>query len=557
MAAADEQNRNTEHTRGKTRARRPTGGIVVACAVLLVLGFTLRDYGLTTDEPIYILNTHRVLDWTTDLFRQGPSAVFERERLREGWYFARQESKNLPAVSLIAAAGYLTVGQFDSAPAAYRWGNVIVFAVTCGVVFQWLRRELSIAAAIVGVLALPGMPRTFVHAQLLNIDTLVGCFWVLAAWALYYSRHNWRWSLLFAAFCGVGMMTKPTYWFAMPVFCVWGLLYHRRELWRAAVCLATITPLVALALIPLWWTDPLGGFVDYVALLREKGNGWQIDAYYLGEVYQMTGLPPVPWHSVIVLPLVTTPLWIVTLSLVGVVRWVWRDRRSDLMGLWVASGLVLPLIVMLPTTPAHDGVRLYRAAFFFLALIAAYGFQILSDRWLNRRTQPTDCNVSRAECGVIAVLFLLSVWPLWRMHPGEMSYYNLLVGGLNGAAAQREVVTAQGKSQRPLFEIDYWWAAMNEPAWQEMQRQLPPGAKLWVFPEHFGLDRLEQWGHLRRDIEIVGPEQAEYLLLYGRLGRLMDSRSGNLGRKFLDGRSLWERRVDGVRVAALYRLNRS
>ena len=78
MAAADEQNRNTEHTRGKTRARRPTGGIVVACAVLLVLGFTLRDYGLTTDEPIYILNTHRVLDWTTDLFRQGPSAVFER-----------------------------------------------------------------------------------------------------------------------------------------------------------------------------------------------------------------------------------------------------------------------------------------------------------------------------------------------------------------------------------------------------------------------------------------------------------------------------------------------
>ena len=37
----------------------------------------------------------------------------------------------------------------------------------------------------------------------------------------------------------------------------------------------------------------------------------------------------------------------------------------------LGSGIVLPLIVMLPATPAHDGVRLYRASFFFLAMLAA------------------------------------------------------------------------------------------------------------------------------------------------------------------------------------------
>ena len=118
----------------------------------------------------------------------------------------------------------------------------------------------------------------------------------------------------------------------------------------------------------------------------------------------------------------------------------------------------------------------------------------------------------------------------------------------------QEVSSLPGNFKRPQFEIDYWWAAMNEPAWAEMQQHLPQGAKLWVFPEHFGLERLQEWEDLRQDITIVGPDQAQYLLLYGRLGRLLDPRSGNLGRLFLEGQPLWELRIDDVRVAALFRL---
>jgi len=529
--------------------KAPLGGLIATAICLFVMGFTIRDYGLTTDEPIYILNTERHLLWFQDLFEQGPGFAFQPERLAEGFYVARPENKNLPANTLIAAAGYLTIGRFDSPPASYRWGNVIIFAVTCGVIYQWLSRELSSAAGIVGLLALIGTPRLFAQAHLLNIDTLVGCFWVLAAWALYYSRGNWKWSLLFGALCGVGMMTKPTFWFALPLFCVWGLVYRPRELWRAAVSLAIVTPLTALALIPLWWSNPLGGFFDYIALLREKGNGWQIDAYYLGEVYQMTGLPPVPWHAVILLPSVTTPLWILFLGAAGVLRWLRRFRTDALLGLWWGSAITLPVIVMLPSTPAHDGLRLYRASFFFLPLLAAGGFQGLVQTWLIKLQPPTRLKI---EYAAILGFALLTLWPLWWMHPGEMSYYNWTVGGLSGAAQPVEILTPRGRAKRPRFEIDYWWAAMDQRAWADMQQHLPQGAKLWVFPEHFGLDRLQEWGHLRPDIEIVGPENSEYLLLYGRLGRLMDPRSGNLGRIFLEGQPVWELKIDNTRVAALY-----
>ncbi len=531
--------------------RFPWAAAAVAGFVLLCQAITMRDYGLTTDEPIYILNTQRVLAWTEDLFTKGVDHAFDRERLREGFYVARPDNKNLPANSLIAAAGYVTIGRFDSRPSAYRWGNIIVFALTCGVAYQWLAREFSPRSAVVGLLALAGMPRLYAHAQFLNIDTLVGCFWLLASWALYYSRGSWGRSLLFGLFCGIGMMTKPTFWFAVPLWVIWGLLFRPRELWRAAVCLALVTPITALLMIPLWWADPIGGFWSYIDLLRQDENGWQIDAYYLGEVHQMTDLPPVPWHSVIILPLVTTPLWTLFLSAVGVWNWLRNERRSALLALWIGSAVLLPLIVMLPSTPAHDGVRLYRASFFFVALLAAYGFHAAGQNWFSNWTAPTR---ARTEYALIAALSLLTLWPLWRMHPGQLSYYNLLIGGLEGAARPVEVQTIGGKSLRPRFEIDYWWPAMNEAAWTEMQQSLPPGAKLWVFPEHFGLDRLQQWGHLRDDLQIAGPDQAEYLLLYGRLGRLFDPRTAVLGERFLHGEPLWELRIDNTRVAALFRL---
>jgi len=542
-----------------TFKRNAFAPILVAGAVLALMAVTVRDYGLTTDEPVYILNAERLTAWFADLFQKGPAFAFAAERVREGVHFAEPDSKNLPVVSLFAALGHLTVGRFDTPPASYRWGNLFVFAATCGVMFHWLRVRFSTTTACVGIAALIGMPRMFAHAQLLNIDTLVGCFWVLASWALSNSRGNWRWSFLFGVLCGIGMMTKPTFWFAVPVWILWGLIFRPRELWRAAVCLGTVTPLVALFLMPPWWSNPLAGFFGYIHMLRHDETGWQIDAYYLGEVYQMTGLAPVPWHSVILLPLVTTPVWILLLAAVGVIHWLRRERNSDLLALWVGSGAVLPLIVMLPSTPAHDGVRLYRASFFFLALLAAYGFESLRTRFsendsLQEGRSPRPRKL--IESLTVSAIALLAAYPLWAMHPGQLSYYNFTTGGLRGASKPRPSDTLPGNPNRPRFEIAYWWAAMNREAWSEMQKHIPADGKLWIFPEHFGLDRLEKWGHLRKDIQVVGPDDADYLLIYGRLGRLMDPRSGRLGELFLTGEPLWEKRIDDTRAAALFQLKR-
>lgn len=540
----------------------------VTIGVTVLMGITNRDYGLATDEPRYIDNADRMTAWADDFGKLGWRENLTAARLREGWYYARPDSKNLPFVSVVSVAGQAILGRFDTPPTSYRWGAILVFAVTCGVVFQWLRSEFSTASAVVAVAALLGTPRLFAHANLLSIDVLVGCFWVMASWALFRSRDRWSWSVLFAVLCGMGLTLKPTFWFAVPTWIVWCLCYRPREFRRAGLCLVTVAPLTALLLVPMWWPDPLGGLLQYVHMLRTDPIGWKIDAYYLGLIYQAEGYPPLPWHSVFLLPLITTPLWIMLLFLVGVGIWIPNRRTASVVSLWILGTVTLPLVCMLPQTPAHDGMRLYRTAFLFSAMIAGSGFEFIRKRWLARSeltvakdktaTSETSSDRRRSysisrEWGTVLLVCLMSFWVCWRAHPAQLSYYNVLVGGLRGAAEPRDLGMFLPVGRRPLFEISYWWELLNRDALSEMQTHLPNGAKLWVFPDQRVTNLLQKWEHLRKDIRIVRLDRADYVLLYGRIGRLVDPKVRPIGSMFLEEKPIWEHRIDGVRVVALFR----
>lgn len=535
----------------------------VAIAVLIVFAFTIRDYGLTTDEPRYIENNRRIVNWFFDFATIGVTENLTGERLQEGWYYARPDSKNLPLVSVVSTLGYWLIGQWDSPPAAYRWGNALVFAATCGVVFHWMAARYSHLAALTAVAALLGTPRLWANANLLSIDPLVGCFWMLSTWALSRSIERSGWPILFGVFCGMGMASKPTFWFALPGWILWLLWFHRGQWRRTVAVLLTVVPLTMLVFTPMWWRNPVLGFFDYLHMLRTDAAGWKIDVYYLGEIYQAEGFPPLPWTAIPVMTFVTTPVWVLVLSAVGIVAW-FRSRRCDAVpGLWLLGAVTLPLVCMLPGTPAHDGLRLYRTAFFFGPLFAGFGLDVLRRHWWAPRaagqpgvTGTTAFRPSRRHAFDWAaglLIAVLSAWPLVRSHPAELSYYNALVGGFQNAAAIRELPPTLPERHRPLFEVSYWWDLMSPEALAAMQNQLPRGARLWVYPADYATGLLQDWGQLRGDVEVVPvPAEADYLLFYGRMGRLLDPRSVPFGSLFLHGQPVWEHRIDGIRVAALF-----
>jgi hypothetical protein len=260
-----------------------------------------------------------------------------------------------------------------------------------------------------------------------------------------------------------------------------------------------VGPAVVLGLNPGWWRDTLVRIGHYFALFLERRAALpEIEILYLGQKYVYS----LPWHNGWVLTAVTVPLGILLLAAVGSLRAIRYVRRDPLPMFFLLNAAALPASRMLPT-PAHDGVRLMLPTFFFLAGLAGIGYGWLADRLTgqpsaNGRGDPSGAGprkgrIRAARLALAGLALGPAAFDLARIHPYELSYYNRAVGGLAGA-------TRRG------FEVTYWYDAVTPESIADINRRLPPGARIEI-PVH--TDVFGEWqdrGHprLRSDITLHG-----------------------------------------------------
>lgn len=509
-----------------------------------ILTWQSHTLGLTTDEVSYIECHEKLKAWLGDFQRVGFVENLSPKRLADGWYFGQFYNKNLPLIGFVSLISDSIFGAIDSPPASYRWVNVIFFAATAGLIFRWVAQLISIPAGLVAIAALIGMPRMTANAALMSLDPLIGGLWIWGTWLLTRSGTGWGNPIAFAIVVGLGFATKPTFWFLIPVWMVWGIARYQKASWRLIVSTLIVGSLTAYLVVPMWWNNPVAGLWGYWKLLRAE-SGWQgVDAYYLGSVYQVAGQGKAPWHAVIVLTLVTTPLWILFLWMAGLFRWCRERKQAEPWLLWGIGFSILPVIMMLPGTPCHDGIRMFLPSLVFGAMLAGSGWQLLLDRYGDQ-----DGKWSR----FISIIILLSSPILvWWTQPAGLSYYNLLTGGLHGATSAGRLNARGLLSTPPTFEATYWWEVMTAENWKQMQQQIPAGKSVWIYPDFIGKDLLKKWGVIRQDLIFAGtPREADYLLLYGRMGRLMQAESHPMEVWFHQMHPVWEVKVRGARLVSL------
>ena len=118
--------------------------------------------------------------------------------------------------------------------------------------------------------------------------------------------------------------------------------------------------------------------------------------------------------------------------------------------------------------------------------------------WLGSSAFP-----SRFARPALAGLVLGSAaFALIRIHPYELSYYNELIGGPRGAWERG-------------FELTYWYDAFNGPVIDELNRKLPPNARVdflndKTLPVTF--QELQTLGEFRGDIVAAGAGHRSVLL---------------------------------------------
>ncbi len=180
-------------------------------------------------------------------------------------------------------------------------------------------------------------------------------------------------------------MTGPGAILAVPLG-VWlvrrllGRLFPKSRLWgKERPALETWTAILAFAPVvgwlgnPAWWRETLPRLAHYYTLSNQRRGALpDIQIIYFGQVYEYS----LPWHNAWVLLGITVPVAVLGAAAIGLLWAIKRIARDRLPLYFLIHLITLPVIRMFDT-PAHDGVRLFLPAFFFLAAFAGLGSDLV------------------------------------------------------------------------------------------------------------------------------------------------------------------------------------
>lgn len=490
------------------------GAAVVFVGVLVLLMYTGFPVGMTYDEPIYQGKAVDALQWLK-LFVISPSLAASPAAVVRYWHAKDQHPGFFKLVTAVCA---VTLGHLAPPGEAFRTGTNFLAAVCCAVLYVFVAELWGRVAGLYAVGGLMLMPRVFGDCHLAALDapimalslvTLVASWWACAAERDESRLRQWGRAALAGALWGLALGTKLNAFFIPLAVFPWALLTCLRRrggdaapTWgavgRLALAYAVLGPLLFVATWPWLWHDTWARFLEY---FRFHAKHWEIGVLYFGRVYTLA-----PWHYPLVMTALTTPPATLVLALAGLWQVAAQLRRRVADGLAARRRAALGLIVWalvvnlvpscLPSTPKYNGVRLFLPIFPLLAILAAVGLRWSLD-WVLRRCTPSAAGPGWYRSVALLGLFIALVGPLWavaKFTPFYLSYYNVFIGGLPGAA-------------RAGLEPTYWGDTYRAAAWW-LAKHAPPGATVWIDPPGFeSTVRLFELGPLRPDLRFsAGPE---------------------------------------------------
>jgi len=521
----------------------PHLSIAAGLLAFVLTAATINDIGITTDEPGYYKSCLQQIEW----FKQAGGAIasgnwiepFSRENIDRYWDFSKIWNVYAAHPSFYLICSSVSLVLFDGifGPiGAYRLSPALMFSVLVGLLFWVVGRRYGTAAGAWAAGAFFLMPRVFGHSHIGATDMPITLLWFASAVSFHRALESRGWAAVFALVYGMALATKFTA-FVIPVpLLIFILLSRKSKQAVLPVVLALIfSPLVMIGLNPQWWPEIYERVGKYLAynFLRSEFYQINIKTYYLGKQY----LFYLPWHHCLVYTAFTVP----PVALAGFLYGVFKTVKRPLTDLWATHmllhWLVLMVVMMLPSSPGHDGVRLFLPSFAFIAVISAKGFYHFTSETLPRliallpKLGPRAVTASRWL--LLSAMLLPSGVVLARLHPYELCYYNILAGGMPGA-------------QKLGMETTYWWDPVNESACELINTTLPDSTVVYTRNNDY-FQFLQELGLIKPSIKFVSGK-VDFLFIYCRQGIYRDIDRIIL----LFGCPMLEIRKDGVLLLAVY-----
>jgi len=522
----------THNEEGPSRYWRPVSALVFVVALGLV-ALTVDDPGLAWDEPFSIGAGGSYASWLAE-----PS--LRAETLDRHW---GPNHEHPPLAKLLMGISQAVMR--DGSPIlASRLVTALLFALLVELVFQFTGRSFGGLAGLVAAGSLLCMPRVFGHAHFAALDVPMSLTWFVAVMAFARAiERGTHASCALSGICfGLALLTKVNGIFLPLVLAGWGLGFHGRRALKPLVWTLLLGPAVFFVGWPWLWHDTLRRLVEYLA------PQWRvpIPVMYFGQWDK-----PAAWHYPLVMTLVTIPVGILFLVVLGSVRAVREFRRQPILSLVAINAAYIIGVFMIPGVPKYDGVRLFLPAFPFLAILAGLAGKRCWD-WLVQRSRKRPWR----PLFVTAAFFVTQAGAVWWIHPCELSYYNALVGGLWGA-------------DKLGFETTYWHDVVNRDLFRWLNRRcaigqtvaFTPVGETVVFPPMDGRHVANYYDTFylndpqRRGLMAVRLEHApryDFVVINARKAMLLWHKNEAALRYLTQKKPVYAVRKQGVLLAAVY-----
>ncbi len=480
--------------------------LALALFAFLVLFATEGSVAVGWDEPIYTENGQRIAIWLGTLLR-GLARADLSEALDPtaiGLTFGLN-NEHPPVAKAISGLGWALTRRWLPLPTAHRVGPMALAAALVALIYVAVRQAgAGRPGAILGALALLGMPRLFFHAHVAGLDLPAAATWFLAAWVFWRlsdRRDLGAWLVSGLAF-GLALATKISNVLIPIGLGLWVLADHRRrrrwDLWGRLALMPALGLATVIALFPWLWTETIPKLVQWARFFTV--SHYEIYQYYLGKTYL-----ELPWHYPYVIVGTTTPALLLGLALLGAARAFRPGPGRKAASLWLIHAGVMLAWFTRPGSRAFDSDRLLMPTYVFLAPLAGLGFDALTHYVLRithyvLRVTHYALRFTRHAYYMLRIAYyvfpLLLLTPgaiaIARLHPFELAYYNELVSGVRGA-------------HRLKLETIYW-ATTYRAVLPELNARAQPGATVWVMPNSWDvLYYYQKAGLLRRDLVMVRP----------------------------------------------------
>jgi hypothetical protein len=535
---------NSENT-ATLRRTIPVGLFV---GTLLLVGATLKDYGIAWDEPAYFHAADLHIAWVAELgknvVQHNAHQSLTDETIKAAWHWDPYHVPHPPFSRIVSGVTKALTFPWLDKFSGYRLAPALFFAVLVAVMYVWMSELLGRATGLFSAFALIVTPNLFGFAHLAVTDMPLAAMWFLTAFCFWKGIKNWKWSVVLGLVWGVALATKfPALLIPIPLI-LWGHLFCRNRYANNVFAMLFFSPVIMIVTQPYLWHQSGLRMIEflYEGLSRGYRPETNFAIYFFGELYSTHQLP---WYYALFLIGVTTPEPILALALVGLLSIRRLQGHSSTIALFALNVAFILSLGILPGAVLHDSVRQLLSALPFVAALAGGGFFALAE-WLmtlvhrSKRIQSVT-NLKPKVLGALSLMLLFSpLLDLYLCHPFQLSFYNRLVGGIRGAYEKG-------------LEITYFMEAFTPEFLTLLNRKLPPNATINASFANFMFEYYQKEGRLRGDIKIISHRPVEYYVRLNRHGPL-SPREGSLANGQFE--TFLTVDIAGVPLVSVYELKR-